>query len=307
LKSTVILLLKIAVSVGSFLVIFRSIAWADVIHVLKHAQYSLMLLALAVFATAQIFSALRCVYVARVLGGPLSLRTSLRAHFVGLWFNQVLPTGLGGDVVKIAILRKSLGLSIAIRSAVLDRISGLIFLLVATTVALPIYGVVFRSHPEVIASVGVIGVGGSATIFLAAWIAHNLSRRTSISPALLRSIRVFSDVWSFKSGRPLLEQICTSAIVHFNGIATYAFLGYALGVHASILAFVLVVPVVFLITLIPVSFAGWGIREVGAVLMFNLVGVGKEVALAMSVSFGLLLIVAGLPGLFIWMLKAPDS
>lgn len=61
------------------------------------------------------------------------------------------------------------------------------------------------------------------------------------------------------------------------------------------------VPVIFLIALIPVSFAGWGLREVGAVWLFGMVGIAKESALAMSVCFGLLLVLAGLPGLMLFL------
>ena len=76
-------------------------------------------------------------------------------------------------------------------------------------------------------------------------------------------------------------------------------LGFALGINVDVITFILVVPVIFLIALIPISFAGWGLREAGAVWLFGMVGITSEGALAMSICFGLLLIVAGLPGLFI--------
>ena len=295
--------LKVAVSIGSLYIMSRSIAWVDVGDVLKQAQYSLMVLALIIFWAAQIFSALRCVYVARVLGGRLDLSTSLRAHFVGLWFNQVLPTSLGGDVIKIAILRESLGLSIAIRSAILDRLSGLMFLLLATVITLPLYANTFPSHPELVIALSVIAVGGGLTIILGAWAAHCVSKLFILNPIFLKLIQIFSDVWAFKKITSLWDQAWTSAIVHFNGIIAYILLGFALGANVNFIMFILVVPVIFLITAIPISYAGWGIREVGSVWMFGMVGIDNELSLAMSVSFGLLLVVAGLPGLFIWVLK----
>lgn len=296
-------MLKVAVSIGSLYIVFRSIAWVDVGDVLKQAQYSLMVLALVIFWVAQIFSALRCVYIARVLGGGLDLSTSLRAHFVGLWFNQVLPTSLGGDVIKIAILREPLGLSIAIRSAILDRLSGLVFLLLTTAITLPFYTNLFPSHSELVIALGVIAVGGGLTIILGGWAAHCISKRSILNPIFLKLIQISSDVWAFRKGASLWEQAWTSAIVHFNGIIAYTLLGFALGANVNFIIFVLVVPVIFLITAIPVSYAGWGIREAGSVWMFGMVGIDNEHSLAMSVSFGLLLVVAGLPGLFIWVLK----
>lgn len=295
--------LKAVVSIGSLYFASHSISWADVANALQQAQYSLMVLALVVFWVAQVFSALRCVYVARVLGGALDLSTSLRAHFIGLWFNQVLPTSLGGDVIKIAILKNPLGLSIAIRSAILDRVSGLMFLLLATAITLPLYANLLPSHPELIITLGVIAVSGGLTIILSAWAAHHVSELSILNSVLLKLIQIFSDVWMFKKGVPLWEQVWTSAIVHFNGIVTYVLLGFALGINVNFITFLLVVPIIFLIALIPVSYAGWGLREAGAVWIFGMVGIANESALAMSIYFGLLLVVAGLPGLFIWIYR----
>jgi uncharacterized protein (TIRG00374 family) len=295
--------LKAIVSFGSLYIISRSIVWKDVGEALKHAQYLLMFLALVVFWVAQVFSSLRCVYVARTLGGALDLSTSLRAHFVGLWFNQVLPTSLGGDVIKMAILRKPLGLSLAIRSVILDRLSGFIFLLLATAVTLPLYAKLFPSHLELVIGLGFIVIGGGLAIILGAWAAHRISKLDILNPVFRKLTQIFSDVWAFRKGTSLWEQAWTSAIVHFSGIVTYMFLGFAFGIKVDFIIFFLVVPIVFLIALIPISFAGWGIREAGSILMFGMVGVEKEISITISISFGLLLVVAGLPGLITLALK----
>ncbi len=212
-----------------------------------------------------------------------------------------MPTSLGGDVIKIAILKKSLGWNMAIRSAILDRLSGFVFLLLATAIALPLFTNLFPSHRELVIALGVIAVGGGLTIVLGAWAAHRISKLPTLKPAFLKLIQLFCDVWAFRKGTPLWEQAWTSAIVHFNGIVTYALLGVALGINVDFITFLLVVPVIFLIALIPVSYAGWGLREAGAVWLFGMVGIANESALAMSVCFGLLLVLAGLPGLLLFL------
>lgn len=290
-------MLKVVVSVATFYFIFRSISWVDVRQTLLGIEYSVVILALLIFWSAQLVSAIRCAYVARVLGGKLSFLRSTRAHFIGLWFNQVLPTSLGGDVVKVAILQKPLGIGVAVRTAILDRLSGFLFLLLAVALTLPLYAKVFSGHPDLVALVAVLSLGGLLATFLAAYVGKRITFQFSHRPRLVKLLAVFSDIWKFKRRSYLMEQLWTSAIVHFNGIVTYGLLGVALGLNISWLAFVLIVPIIFLIALIPVSFAGWGLREVGAVWLFGVVGVSSESAIAISISFGLLLIVAGLPGL----------
>ncbi|WP_172838782.1 lysylphosphatidylglycerol synthase transmembrane domain-containing protein [Solemya velesiana gill symbiont] len=292
--------MKAVVSVATLYIVSHSIDWEDVGNMLKGAHYSLMLFALILFWSAQIISALRYKYIARVLGGSIDLPISLRAHFIGLWFNQVMPTSLGGDVVKMALLRKQLGWSVSIRSAILDRLSGLLFLLLVTAIVLPLYANLFSSNIELVYALGVMALGGMLVIVIGSWLAHCIISSTSLNPFFYNFIKIFSDVWSFKKGGYLWEQTWTSSIVHFNGIITYMLLGLAIGVDADFVTFLLVVPIIILIALIPVSFAGWGLREAGAVWLFGIVGISNESALAMSISFGLLLVVAGLPGLLIF-------
>lgn len=303
MKSFFLSVFKIGVSIGSLYFVFRSIPLKEIASIFKNINYSLIICSLLVFLVAQVFSSLRFVYVARTLGGVIDLSSSLQAHFVGLWFNQVLPTSLGGDLVKVAILRRYLGLSIAVRSAILDRLSGLMFLLLATAIALPIYANIFASHMNLVKMIAFIAVGGGLFIILGAWTANRGFNHLIANHVILKLIQIFFDIWKFKKGIPLWEQAWTSAIVHFSGIITYVFIGLAFGVEVNLITFFLVIPVIFLITLIPVSYAGWGIREVGSIWIFNMVGIEREFSLAMSVSFGLLLVVAGIPGLFILIFK----
>ena len=303
MKNTIALILKIVVSLGTFFLVARSVDLDSLVRVLVHMQILWAVLAIFVFWVAQVVSALRCVYIARVLGGNISLITSLRAHFIGLWFNQVLPTSLGGDIIKIAILKKPLGLSIALRSAILDRLSGLMFLLLAIVLMLPMYADAFDQQPKLVYILSVLSLVGISAIILCVWGAHYLQKHRILHPTLLKFVRLFSDILLFRTKWLIWNQFWTSAIVHFNGIATYGLLGIALGINIDIITLVLLVPLVFLVALLPISFAGWGVREAGAVWLFGIVGIPKEDALAISIAFGLLLLFSGLPGLIVTFLR----
>lgn len=300
MKAHLFLALKIAISITSLALLARSVSWQELAHSFRALQPGWVLLALAIFWAAQFASSLRCAYIARRLGGTLDLATSVRAHFLGLWFNQVLPTSLGGDVIKIAVLRKKIGLGLALRAAILDRISGLVFLMLALALTLPLYARIFP-RTEFTAAIALLSLGFMVALPVLCWGARHVSARFAHRPQLVRLLQLLVDIGSFRQGRALWEQAWTSAIVHFNGIAAYGLLGVALGIKVHLVLFVLVVPLVFLVALLPLSFAGWGVREAGAVWLFGMVGIGKEDALAMSVCFGLMLVMAGLPGLWVFM------
>jgi uncharacterized membrane protein YbhN (UPF0104 family) len=68
------------------------------------------------------------------------------------------------------------------------------------------------------------------------------------------------------------------------------------------LAFVIVVPLASLLMTVPVSVAGWGVREGVMVVGLGYAGMDAEKAVALSILYGLLLLVVALPGGFVWLL-----
>lgn len=305
MKSTLYLLLKLLVTGVCLWLLSRSVDWATLGALLSNINLFWVVVAVIIFWIAQIASSLRCAYIALQLGGQLELLTSVRAHFVGLWFNQVLPTSLGGDVVKMAILQKPLGLNLAVRAGILDRLSGLIFMMVAVAVTLPLYANILNNVQ--LTGLAILVAGFLFALVLAVALAHYLSARLTLHRWLEAFLQLLKDVWAFRKGSALWQQTWTSAIVHFNGIASYALLSLALGLPTDAMQYFLLVPLLFLVALMPVSLAGWGVREVGAVWLFSLVGMPRENALAISVCYGLMLVFSALPGLFLFLKGRKES
>jgi hypothetical protein len=62
-----------------------------------------------------------------------------------------------------------------------------------------------------------------------------------------------------------------------------------------------IVPPALVLTVIPISIAGWGVREGALVGLFSLIGADRTVVLMMSVMYGILLILVSLPGLVVFL------
>ena len=84
-------------------------------------------------------------------------------------------------------------------------------------------------------------------------------------------------------------------------IVAFMLVAGSLGVDLSFGSWVVIAPPVILIQLVPVSLAGWGVRELGFVVVLAGFGVPAEAALAASLLFGLCMIVVGLPGGLLWL------
>jgi hypothetical protein len=75
----------------------------------------------------------------------------------------------------------------------------------------------------------------------------------------------------------------------------------ALALDVSLLDCLLLIPPIVMLTMLPISIAGWGVRESAMVVGFGFLGVAAPDALALSVAFGLVQIAVGLPGGAVWL------
>jgi glycosyltransferase 2 family protein len=291
------------------LLVTAGLLWALLSRIdLSHAQqfvdhFSLPLLAAgatALLATS-LFSAVRwhIVLAAETTSpGPWTL---LKIVLVGVFFNQVLPSGVGGDAVRAWRCHQlGIGAAAAIRSLVLDRVCGYFVMIVLFAAGLP---VLLDSLPDVRQRCGVVLFLGAALCGLFVFFLMDyLPRR------LLRFRLVFELAALSREGRRLCSRpgrlaalLGLSAITMGLTILAFMLVADSLGVDLPFGSWAVVVPPVSLIQLVPVSLAGWGVRELGFVVVLAGFGIPAEAALATSLLVGLCLIAVGLPGGLLWL------
>jgi uncharacterized membrane protein YbhN (UPF0104 family) len=95
----------------------------------------------------------------------------------------------------------------------------------------------------------------------------------------------------------LLLSILSHAL---TAVAVYTF-ARGLQLDLSVWDCLALFPAVILVTIIPISFAGWGLREGAMVAFFGFAGVDPDTALALSLAFGVTLLAAALPGGAFWL------
>jgi hypothetical protein len=96
----------------------------------------------------------------------------------------------------------------------------------------------------------------------------------------------------------LLALSCT---IHLAGFATVGILAAGLGVEVPLAKMFAVMPLVAVLSSVPVSLGGWGVREGSMVLGFSMLGVGAEDTLAVSILYGLsgILVALALAAIFL--------
>jgi len=225
------------------------------------------------------------------LGYPIRLRRATELFLVGTFFNQLLPTGIGGDVVRSLVLaREGLGRARAASTVMVDRAIGILMQLAAGILALG----VARGHASgattavLLGAVG-LGLAGSA-LFLRAdlWRARAAELPVVGSFFARGAVARFVDSFAEYGARTLAVSAAWSFGFTAALIGTNALLGRAVGItQAGLADWFLIVPVVALTTLVP-SMAGWGVREVTYVSLLGALRppVPADTATAMGLVFG---------------------
>ena len=98
-----------------------------------------------------------------------------------------------------------------------------------------------------------------------------------------------------------------SLFIHLINIVVIYILAVDLGIAISFLASFVLFPIVILFMLVPISIAGWGVREGAMVIFLGLVGISSESALAVSLLYGIILTIVGLAGGILWLIEKNNS
>ncbi len=250
-------------------------------------------------------SALRWSLVVDAIATPQPLRRMLSLMFVGNFFTQMLPTSVGGDAVRIWQLSQH-GVTVerAFAGVLLERISGLLALVFM--VAGGVFWLGESLSPPALRYLLFAALPALLAGLLVFCFLNRLPRSWRDLPMLGRGLHLLAMMAGdarqilLAPGRSLVLFLLSAAA---HGLAVLAFfsLAHGLGLPLSLPAATAVVPAIILITFLPVSFAGWGVREGASIIMFAAVGLGADQAATLSVLFGVALILAGLPGCLLWL------
>ena len=216
------------------------------------------------------------------------------AFIEGQFFNQALPSTVGGDAWRIVRLR-AIGVSLraAAASVFMDRASGAVGAAILAIIASAVlwhHGVDARLTVPV-CCLGVAVIGGMAMFVAILHLGRLPIRRLSRLQNAIAELQ-----GSLVLDRRYLASLGYSVTGHcVCGIALYV-VARSIGIDLSPVLIVSVTVAVILILIIPISLGGWGLREAGFITLLAPLGVNSQDALLISILFGLMTLVSALPG-----------
>ena len=289
-------LLKIAATVALFWFVLSRVDLAELVSRLNAVDMALALLAGAAALSLQAaLLALRLRICARAVGHDVARRTAWVACQYGGLFSHTPISFVGGDAMRVwHLVKNGLPVQDAAKAVVVDRalgFMGIMFLVIATAPALRAAvkdPVMWNGHLLLIG----VGVGAILT-----FLALGRIRPTRRLGGVLGWIAELATASHHLSARPVEALTAFALAIFANALSAFAIwaISTAYGGGISFLTALVASPAVFLVAMIPISAAGWGLREGAFVVAFGLFGISAAVSLTVSITFGIALLLAYSP------------
>lgn len=295
--------LKVFVSGSLIFWLLNRIDIAKVWGVIQHLHGGALALVLGLIWVTLFAVAKRWQLVVRLGDIDVPLPNLTGATFIGAFFNQFLPSSVGGDFFRIlAVRRHGASLNEALTGVFMDRLFGFISLGILCVLVVPAEGKTLLGSDlkwpflaTMFLLLAVLG-GGLLLLFVPrTW--HRFIFIRPFSPLIEMTRRALCHKALFLS---ILLNSLISSILLISGLQV---LIMAFDVPLTWGQGVVILPVVLLLTSLPISFAGWGLREGAMIIALGVYGVTQETALALSLVYGILHLVSGVPGLVLWVLE----
>jgi len=287
-------LVKIVISIVLLILVFRIVDVGEAWQALRGINLPLFGLAFLLFALSLILRSYRWRFLLEAVDVHMPVHRLVYLYFAGVFFNTFLPSGFGGDAIKMYELnRYSKKGSESISTVLMDRLTGIIMLFIMGLIALPLARDVLPR--EQLWFLGIVSLGG----LVATWVLFQRKLADLVlrfMPGAIREkLASLYDAIHACGTRALGKALAVSALFNLTLFALNYCLARALGAQVSIVHIAAFMPLISLSMLIP-SVGALGTRESAYVFLFGSAGVPEAVAAAMSLAFYLVNVLTGLIG-----------
>ncbi len=283
------------------------------------SAWPMVVAAFVVSSSPLFFSSARWRAILTALGMKLPWKRVARIFLVGAFFNTFMVGSTGGDLVKAYYVARETRhqKTEAVTSVFIDRVVGLIVLALMLVVIIVVRWDFYAAHSQTRATAltaltvcGIV-VGGALAALSVHWFEvwpalRRWQTKPLIGKALATAERAYNAFYVCRSHPRLLLVLAVHSLgVQLTLVASIALLGHALGLTLSFMDYLCVSPLVGLISSVPATPGGVGIREFANVNLFAALAVPNDKALVLSLVSTAFLILWSLPGGILFLLSGP--
>lgn len=299
---------KFVVSAVLIYVVLRQTNLGQIWNSARNANLWILLLSFSLHAVGYYASAFRWQILLNAQGTKIPVSYLVKSYAVAMYFNNILPSTIGGDVVRAYdTWRYGVPKGKAITAVIVERFLGLLALLGFAVVAV----FVATDFAEKIPNLGywIVGIF-LAMILFTAFIFVNQKYLTRIGdlfdkPGLKlfkKQAKKFSDAFRGFRGKKgaLFWAIVLSLVLQINVIVHYWLIATALGMNISIVKFLFIIPIALFVMMVPISINAIGLRENLYVFFLKPYGASVAQIIAFSwIAYGMILLLGILGGVLL--------
>jgi uncharacterized protein (TIRG00374 family) len=304
-RGPLITFLKAAVSIVLLWVLLSRVEFARLWEIARTASVRWLIGALGLYLLVILASAWRWGLLLKAQGISLRFRELISSFLVATFFNNFLPSNIGGDVVRVADTAPAAGSkTLAATVVLIDRAIGLLGLVLVSAIGA-------TAGPRLIDAGPGIGAGALWGGFVvASLVALTMLLKPRALPRMLQPLRVLHPEWVDQRlarlegalqrfrGAPAALGWCFAGAVFVQGVlvAFYLAIARSMNVPIGYLELAVVVPISFIVQMLPVSMNGLGVREAAFGFYFTRLGLPLESALLVSFVGAALIMLFSLSG-----------
>jgi glycosyltransferase 2 family protein len=299
---------KILISAALLYFSLRKVDLSELASRIDLASLGWIGLAIAVTFLQIFIGVLRWCEISEMCGAPLTTRQAMRYNVIGTFFNQTLPSSIGGDAMRLwLVARSGAGWRAATYSIFVDRAIGLIALAVIVVASLPwSYRLIGNADGRAaLLFVDLAALAGGAGFLVLGrlnwpwlqrlWGMHHLHACAVIANRVLFS----------RARGPKIAVL--SLLVHVLAVVIAWCVVQSIAAPVGFGQIFQLIPPVMLITMLPISIAGWGVREATMGLAFGYAGLMTNEGVNVSLLFGAVSFIVGAFGGLVWIVSAEKA
>lgn len=305
MRQILLLAIRVMVSLALLYLALRGINIAAIQSRLSQINLAWIVVAVLV-AIFQIFlGALRWREISLLCHAPLTNLQAFRYNMIGAFFNQTLPSSIGGDAVRLWLVKNTgAGWRAATYSILTDRAVGLIALALIIVASLPWsyrliddsngrLALVFVDFAALAGGLGFLLLGHLNWRWLKSWWPTKHVHACSV---------VANQVVFSRHSGPKIAVLSLS--IHVLAVVIAWCAVRSIAAAGSFDQIFLLTPPIMLITMVPISIAGWGLREATMMVAFGYAGLAQADGTVVSILFGAVYFIVGVFGGLAWVSSA---
>ena len=285
------LFIKLFVSSGILFFFFYTIDYNKIELIFKNINYNYLVLLFFLTIFRNYIGAVRFHYLIAIKK-KIPVIQLMKQYFIASFFNNFLPTAIGGDGVRVFLISK-FGVSKTDTALfiIMERLIGFYSLIIIAFLSC-----FFWKAPQQIKTLILVMTCGYTLMLMIIFLPkmNQLLEKFNINffNKILNNIKLLRS--NFKV---IILTLLLSLFNQFISVMISYFVAEAINLEISMVVFLTLVPLVWFFTMIPISFGGVGLREISFVYLLALINISKESSIMISLGTYLTLIISGIIGM----------